>query len=178
MPYSKNLAGALWFIPHYFIAVLINTAITIIFSKTNDPQRLNKWYCLMLCIIFICVMSGRFFFNFDLYLLFYAFFWMLGYNRKNINISTKSKLLKWLIFILVGYFISSRGSGISFWNVQGAKFPPSIQYGFWSMPMILLALFFEQKSLREYGEIIGKHYTTVQNNRDKILEKLKKIIKI
>ncbi len=43
---------------------------------------------------------------------------------------------------------------------------------------LIKALFFEQKSLREYGEIIGKHYTTVQSNRDKILEKLKKIIKI
>lgn len=43
---------------------------------------------------------------------------------------------------------------------------------------LIKALFFEQKSLREYGKIIGKHYTTVQNNRDKILEKLKKFIKI
>lgn len=42
---------------------------------------------------------------------------------------------------------------------------------------LIKALFFEQKSLREYGEIVGKHYTTVQNNRDKILEKLKKFIK-
>ena len=43
---------------------------------------------------------------------------------------------------------------------------------------LIKALFFEQKSLREYAEIIGKHYTTVQSNRDKILEKLKKFIKI
>lgn len=43
---------------------------------------------------------------------------------------------------------------------------------------LIKALYFEQKSLREYGRIIGKHYTTIQSNRDKILEKLKKIIKI
>ena len=43
---------------------------------------------------------------------------------------------------------------------------------------LIKALFFEQKTLREYAEIVGKHYTTVQSNRDKILEKLKKIIKI
>lgn len=43
---------------------------------------------------------------------------------------------------------------------------------------LINALFFEQLSLRKYGEIIGKHYTTVQYNRDKILEKLKKFIEI
>ena len=43
---------------------------------------------------------------------------------------------------------------------------------------LIKALFFENKTLREYAEIVGKQYTTIQDKRDRILEKLKKIIKI
>ena len=148
LPYSKLIKSSLWFIPYYFIAVLANTAMTILFSKSGNTERLNnlnKWYCVMLAVIFIWVTTGHFFFNIHPVVLFYCFFWMLGYNRKNINISTKSRLLEWLILVFVGYFISSRWLGISFWNVQKAKFPSSIQYAFWSMPMIFIALFFEHK---------------------------------
>ena len=43
---------------------------------------------------------------------------------------------------------------------------------------LIRALFFEEKTLREYAEIVGKHYTTIYTNRNKILEKLKKFLKI
>lgn len=43
---------------------------------------------------------------------------------------------------------------------------------------LIKALFFEQKTLREYGKVVGKHYTTIYSNRDKILEKLKKFLEI
>lgn len=43
---------------------------------------------------------------------------------------------------------------------------------------LVKALFFEQKSLREYAEIIGKHYTTVYHNKNKVIEKLRKFLKI
>ena len=43
---------------------------------------------------------------------------------------------------------------------------------------LIKALFFENKTLREYAAIVGKHYTTIQDKRDRILEKLKKFIKI
>lgn len=43
---------------------------------------------------------------------------------------------------------------------------------------LIKALFFEQKSLREYAEIIGKHYTTVYYIKNKAIEKLKKFLKI
>ena len=43
---------------------------------------------------------------------------------------------------------------------------------------LIQALFFEEKTLREYAEIVGKHYTTIYTNRNKILEKLKKFLKI
>lgn len=44
--------------------------------------------------------------------------------------------------------------------------------------MLIKALYYEQKSLREYGKIINKHWTTIETNRDKILEKIKKFMKI
>ena len=43
---------------------------------------------------------------------------------------------------------------------------------------LIKALFFEQKSLREYAEIIGKHYTTVYYIKNKAIEILKKFLKI
>lgn len=43
---------------------------------------------------------------------------------------------------------------------------------------LIRALFFEEKTLREYAEIVGKHYTTIYTSRNKILEKLKKFLKI
>lgn len=35
---------------------------------------------------------------------------------------------------------------------------------------LVKALFFEQKSLRDYAETIGKHYTTVYHNKIKLLK--------
>ena len=40
---------------------------------------------------------------------------------------------------------------------------------------LIKALFFENKTLREYAAIVGKHYTTIQDKRDRILEKLKNL---
>lgn len=42
---------------------------------------------------------------------------------------------------------------------------------------LIKALFFEQKTLREYAEMLGIPFMTIQNRKNKILEKLKKILK-
>ena len=42
---------------------------------------------------------------------------------------------------------------------------------------LIKALFFEQKSIREYARMINKPFTTIQGRKDKILRKLKKILK-
>ena len=42
---------------------------------------------------------------------------------------------------------------------------------------IIKALFYDDKSLRNYADKVGKHYTTIQYHRDKILEKLREILK-
>lgn len=43
---------------------------------------------------------------------------------------------------------------------------------------LIKALFFEQKSVREYAETIDIPYSTIQYKKKKILKKLKKILKI
>lgn len=43
---------------------------------------------------------------------------------------------------------------------------------------LIKALFFEQKSIREYAETIDIPYSTIQYKKAKILKKLKKILKI
>ena len=42
---------------------------------------------------------------------------------------------------------------------------------------LIKALFFEQKTLREYVKMLGIPFMTIQNRKNKILEKLKKILK-
>ena len=42
---------------------------------------------------------------------------------------------------------------------------------------LIKVLFFDQNTLRECSQILGKHWTTIEEDRDRILAKLKKIIK-
>lgn len=42
---------------------------------------------------------------------------------------------------------------------------------------LIRAFFFEDKSIREYAKILDKPFTTIEYNRKKILNKLKKILK-
>ena len=42
---------------------------------------------------------------------------------------------------------------------------------------LIKALFFEQKTLREYAKMLGIPFMTIQNRKNKILEKLKKFLK-
>lgn len=41
---------------------------------------------------------------------------------------------------------------------------------------IIKALFYDEKSLRDYANKVGKHYTTIQYHRDRIIEKLRQIL--
>ena len=42
---------------------------------------------------------------------------------------------------------------------------------------LLKALFYKEKSVREYAEIIGKPFTTIQSKKNAIIKKLRKILK-
>lgn len=42
---------------------------------------------------------------------------------------------------------------------------------------LIRALFFEEVSVRDYAKIVGKHYTSVYDDKNKILKKLRKFLK-
>ena len=42
---------------------------------------------------------------------------------------------------------------------------------------LIKALFYEEKSVREYAEIIGKPFTTIQSKKNAIIKKLRRILK-
>ena len=43
---------------------------------------------------------------------------------------------------------------------------------------IIKALFYKEDTIREYAKEIGTPFTTIQSQKQKILEKLKKLLKI
>ncbi len=43
---------------------------------------------------------------------------------------------------------------------------------------LIKAIFFEEKTIREYAQIVGKPFMTIQNRKNSILKKLKKRLKI
>lgn len=145
LPRFEFLGGSLWFMPHYFVVVLVNTAITTLLSRYENADELKKWYCAMLAAVFIWITAKHYFFNLDTYFVFYSFFWMLGYNRRHLRVDTVDRLVKWWILMFVGYVLSSRWLHLPVGDVQNTKFPPTIQYAFWSMPAIFLGLFLEAK---------------------------------
>ena len=42
---------------------------------------------------------------------------------------------------------------------------------------LIRALFFEEVSVRDYAKIVGKHYTSVYDDKNRILKKLRKFLK-
>lgn len=42
---------------------------------------------------------------------------------------------------------------------------------------LIKALFFEEVSVRDYAKIVGKHYTSVYDDKNRILKKLRKFLK-
>lgn len=42
---------------------------------------------------------------------------------------------------------------------------------------LIRALFFEEVSVRDYAKIVGKHYTSIYDDKNRILKKLRKFLK-
>lgn len=94
----------------------------------------------------------------DLYFLFYSFFWMLGYNRLGKTESVK-KLVGSLAIVIVGFCLSSYLLDLRLLDIQSAKFPPTMKYGFASMAVIFIAKYFDGK-IKRFNKIfvhIGKN---------------------
>lgn len=132
--------GSVWFIPYYFIVVLFNTVILL--GKREDAA-FKKLYCILLAVLSIWVNFGNYFFGVNINVLFYGFFWMLGYLRSEIKIQTFPRLAAVLIFCAAGYVCSGYVLELSWIDIQSAKFPPSIMYAFSSLVFIAIAVYLE-----------------------------------
>ena len=153
------VAGSIWFLPCYFVLIFVNAIIMTILEGFAGTTENKKTYMWILIGVFIWISYGQYFFGLDVqYFLFYSFFWMLGMNKMG-----KAKNLRQLLMLLsllaLGTMFSSYLQGLPLYDLQSAKFPPSIKYGFASLITIVLAKYFEGRYSvkKNFIEHIGKN---------------------
>lgn len=146
------LKSSLWFIPYYYVVIVVNTIVIMNIESRDDEKELRLTYMLFLLGAYVWVVSGKYLFGMDMiYFLFYSFFWMLGLNR--FGKFKITKLMVIFLFCIFGFIFMSYIQELSLCDIQKAKFPPSLKYGFGSMFAILIAKFFESK-ISKYNEIL------------------------
>lgn len=139
------VAGSIWYLPVYFECILVNTITMAVLHNKAQEKELCMTYMFLLAAVFAWVSHrGTFFVFNNLYFLFYSFFWMLGYNRLG-KVESVKKLIGTLIIVVAGFCLSSYLQDLRLFDIQSAKFHPTIKYGIVSMPAILIAKFFEGK---------------------------------
>ncbi|MGO5062505.1 acyltransferase family protein [Lawsonibacter sp. LCP25S3_F5] len=138
------VAGSIWFMPYYIVVVFINNIVLIALQNSSKREQLQDVYMWTLMSIFVWVSFGKYFLGLDVvYFSFYGFFWMLGFRRIG-KVKNIKKLLFCMLIFVSGICISSYLQGLPLYDIQSAKFPPTIKYGFVSIISIFLAKFMEE----------------------------------
>lgn len=133
------VAGSIWFMPCYIGVIFINNTILMAISNSPKREQLQDTYMWTLLIIFVWVSFGKQFLGLDIVQFsFYGFFWMLGYRRVG-RVKRIQNLLLGVLICFFGIWFSSYLQGLPLYDIQSAKFPPSLKYGFVSLVSILLA---------------------------------------
>lgn len=146
-PGFKVVGGSIWFMQHYIVVVLINTVVVSQIECRGGIEYWLKGYTVALGAAFIWVIYGKTLLGLDLrYFLFYSFFWMLGRNRMGAARTHKTFFLS-LSLVVFGVLLTTYLQDLPLHDIQSAKFPPSLKYGFVSMPAILIAKRFEPHML-------------------------------
>lgn len=154
------VSGSIWFMQWYFLTIFINTIVLNILEKNKkNYNESKKIYCIILIFLFIWISYGFYFFDINNYIIFYSVFWMIGQIRNEININSIKKLFIFLIIIVIGYFITGYLFDIPFYDIQTAKFPPTIIYGFASLVIIIIAIYLEPhvKKYNKFLVHVGKN---------------------
>lgn len=147
------IAGSIWFLPYYAVVVFVNSVILMMIQRDSRRDQLQTAYMWTLLALFIWVNFGRYFFGLDVaYFSFYGFFWMLGYQRMG-KAKNAKKLIFYILLCITGIWFSSFLLGLPFYDIQSAKFPPTIKYGFVSMVSILIAKFLEDL-VHQYNRLL------------------------
>ena len=139
------IAGSIWFMPYYYVVLLVNTAILELVEREPNKSRLQRFYMWFLLLAFVWVSYGNYAFGLDLgYFLFYGFFWMLGYNRFGKTAHLWEMILG-IVTCTVGIIIASYLQNIPVYDIQSSKFPPALKYVFVSLISVLFFRYFEGK---------------------------------
>lgn len=153
------VAGSIWFMPIYAVVVFVNSVILTFIQKSDNKGEAQNAYMWLLLALFVWISFGKYFLGLDItYFCFYGFFWMMGYQRRGKANGIKSFLAAILLCVL-GIYLFSAIQGIPLYDIQSAKFPPTLKYGSASMISILIAKFMEQY-ISKYNKVlvhIGKN---------------------
>lgn len=147
------IGGSVWYLPHYFVVIFINTILMCLIAEKENEKKLKYIYMLILGIVFLWICYGNYFLGLDIqYFLFYSFFWMLGLNGCG---KTKrfSQFISALVVAILGIAIWSYLQGLPLYDLQSAKFPPTMKYGCASMIVIIVAKYVE-KYKKTYNKVL------------------------
>ena len=159
IPSFPVVGGSIWFMQYYIVVVLLNSFLITIFETKLNSEILKKQYVVFLVGAFLWISYGRYSFGLDLtYYIFYSFFWMLGLLRWG-GILNNQKFFASIVIIIFGYVFTSYLQNIPLYDLQTAKFPPTLKYGLASMFVIIFSkkLEFGIKKNNKFISHIGRN---------------------
>lgn len=135
------VAGSIWFLQYYFVVVFVNTFfLSLVQGSKTKEERFDKLYMVFLAVAFIWISYGRYALGVDWrYFIFYSFFWMMGRNRVGGGTGKKGQFCCRVVLVMIGIAFTSYLQTLPLYDIQTAKFPPTIKYGFVSLLSILAA---------------------------------------
>lgn len=132
--------GSIWFMPVFFSVSFIFSIIIELFEKQNE----KKWGII---ILFVCIIGLMYtqleknFFYLSRNVLFYGFFYMLGFITRDYRIKSIKSFGIILLTIFTGIWILKFIFNIEINVIQKLKFPPHIIYLFMSLISVAFALY-------------------------------------
>lgn len=135
------LGGSTWFMPFYFVIIPINQIILAAMSQTNHKyEKYKKWYCSMLFVAFVWVITNHDLFGINQYYLFYSFFLMLGVLNSTLCRKLEKRTVQAIVCTVILYIVFCYLMNIPYDNLQQSKFPPNLPYLFASMFIIIITV--------------------------------------
>lgn len=136
--------GSMWFMPVYIAVVAIFPTLIIVIEKYKDK---SLYLILLLSCFFGVIYSqiGGNFFNISIKILFYGFFYILGFISKDYKISSIKALIYIFLAVAVLILVCKKAFLIDKIVVQDFKFPPNIMYLLMSLISISVAVYFKNR---------------------------------
>ena len=137
------IGGSVWFIPFFFGSLIINTVVLKLVNSSRRKEQYETVYMVFLFLAYLWVLAGGYFFGLDvIFILFYGFIWMMGYNGFGRIKSVKGFIISFIAAV-IGLFVTTYFDmhllQIGPFDVQASKCTPSARYLVISMFVILIA---------------------------------------